>query len=180
MAVLRTDPVVFISVGSNLGDKLDNCLKGIDALSESGESKLLATSRFFRTSPVDYVEQDWFVNAAVKIATRLAPLELLDQLAAIQQRMGRKADAIRFGPRVLDLDILIYDDRVIRTSRLEIPHPRMHKRAFVLQPICDIDPTIIHPVLGQTVGDLLDHLNDDDQRVIPLDDQPTRLQGRAP
>ena len=180
MAVLAADHAVFISVGSNLGDKLDNCLKGIDALSESGESKLLSTSRFFRTSPVDYIEQDWFVNAAVKIATRLAPLDLLDQLGAIQQRMGRKADAIRFGPRVLDLDILIYDDRVIRTPRLEIPHPRMHKRAFVLQPICDIDPTIIHPVLGQTVGDLLDQLNDDDQRVIPLDDQPRRLQGRTP
>lgn len=180
MAVIATDHAVFLSVGSNLGDKLENCLKGISALSESGDSTLIAASRFFRTSPVDYTQQDWFVNAVVKIGTRLAPLALLDQLAAIQQRMGRKGDAIRFGPRVLDLDILIFDDRVIRTPRLEIPHPRMHKRAFVLQPICDIDPTIIHPVLGQTVGDLLDRLNDDGQRVIPLDDQPTGLQGRNP
>jgi 2-amino-4-hydroxy-6-hydroxymethyldihydropteridine diphosphokinase len=175
MAVLKADHTVFISVGSNLGGKLENCLKGIAALTESGKSKLLETSRFFRTSPVDYAHQDWFVNAAVKIATALEPLDLLDELVAIQQRMGRKSDAIRFGPRVLDLDILIFEDRVIRTPRLEIPHPRMHKRAFVLQPICDIDPSIIHPVLGQTVVDLLGRLNADDQRVIPLDDQPTVL-----
>jgi 2-amino-4-hydroxy-6-hydroxymethyldihydropteridine diphosphokinase len=124
---------------------------------------------------VDYAHQDWFVNAAVKIATALEPLDLLDELVAIQQRMGRKSDAIRFGPRVLDLDILIFEDRVIRTPRLEIPHPRMHKRAFVLQPICDINPAVIHPVLGQTVADLLSHLDDEDQRVIPLENQPRLL-----
>jgi len=96
----------------------------------------------------------------------------MDKLVSIQQQMGRKADAVRFGPRVLDLDILLYDDWIIRTPRLTIPHPRMHKRAFVLQPICDINPSIIHPVLGQTVADLLSHLDDEDQRVIPLENQP--------
>ena len=175
MAVVKTDHAVFISVGSNLGGKLDNCLRGIAALTESGESVLLGASRFFRTSPVDYADQDWFVNAAVKIRTTMAPLALLDELVAIQQQMGRKADAIRFGPRVLDLDILLYDDWVIRTPRLTIPHPRMHKRAFVLQPICDINPSIIHPVLGQTVADLLSHLDDENQRVIPLENQPALL-----
>ncbi len=180
MAVLTWDHAVFISVGSNIGDKLDNCMKGIAALTECGKTVLLETSRFFRTSPVDYTAQDWFVNAAVKIGTVLDPFNLLDELIAIQQRMGRKADAIRFGPRVLDLDILLYDDLVVRTSRLEIPHPRMHKRAFVLRPICDIDPTIIHSVLEKTVGDLLYLLNDDDQRVTVLENQPTPLQGRMP
>ncbi len=172
MAAVKTDHAVFISVGSNLGGKLDNCLRGIAALTESAESSLLEASRFFRTSPVDYADQDWFVNAAVKIKTTLAPLVLLDKLVSIQQQMGRKTDAVRFGPRVLDLDILLYDDWVIRTPRLTIPHPRMHKRAFVLQPICDINPSIIHPVLGQTVADLLSHLDDEDQRVIPLENQP--------
>lgn len=180
MAVLAADHAVFISVGSNLGDKLDNCLKGIAALTESGKSVLLEASRFFRTSPMDYTHQDWFVNAVVKIRTTLDPLALLDELVAIQQRMGRKADTIRFGPRVLDLDILLYDDRVIRTPGLEIPHPRMHKRAFVLQPICDINPAIIHPVLGQTIADLLGRLDNDDQQVIALENQPIRLQGRMP
>ncbi len=94
-------------------------------------------------------------------------------MIAIQQKMGRKADTIRFGPRLLDLDILLYDNLIVRTQRLEIPHPRMHKRAFVLQPICDINPTIVHPVLGQTIADLLFGLDDDQQRVIPLENQPT-------
>lgn len=180
MAVIATDPTVIISVGSNLGDKLENCLKGIAALTESGKSILCETSRFFKTSPVDYTDQAWFVNAAVKIRTTLDPLALLDELIAIQQHAGRKSDTIRFGPRVLDLDILLYDDRVMRSPRLEIPHPRMHKRAFVLRPICDINPAIIHPVLGQTVADLLSRLNDDDQQIIPLENQPTLLQGRMP
>ena len=180
MAVLASDHDVYISVGSNLGDKLDNCLKGIAALTESDPSMLLQCSRFFRTSPVDYTDQDWFVNAAVKIRTALDPLNLLDKLLAIQRHMGRKADTIRFGPRVLDLDILLYDDRVIRVPRLTIPHPRMHKRAFVLQPMCDINRAIVHPLLGKTIADLLDRLGDDDQRVIALENQPTSLQGRMP
>jgi 2-amino-4-hydroxy-6-hydroxymethyldihydropteridine diphosphokinase len=180
MAVLASDHDVYISVGSNLGDKLDNCLKGIAALTEFDQSMLLQCSRFFRTSPVDYTDQDWFVNAAVKIGTALDPLNLLDKLLAIQRHMGRKADTIRFGPRVLDLDILLYDDRVIRMPRLTIPHPRMHKRAFVLRPMCDINRAIVHPLLGKTVADLLNHLGDDDQRVIALENQPTSLQGRMP
>ena len=172
MAVVKTEHAVLISVGSNLGDKLENCLNGIAALTGSGKSMLVGASRFFRTSPVDYTDQDWFINAAVKISTTMAPLALLDELVTIQQQMGRKADSVRFGPRVLDLDILLYDDRIIRTPRLEIPHPRMHKRAFVLQPICDINPSIIHPVLGQSAADLLSRLNDANQRVIPLEVQP--------
>jgi 2-amino-4-hydroxy-6-hydroxymethyldihydropteridine diphosphokinase len=180
MAVITAKHVVFISVGSNLGDKKENCLKGISALTGSGRAMLLNVSRFYRTSPVDYADQDWFVNAFVKIGTTMSPLDLLDELVSIQRSMGRKADTIRFGPRVLDLDILLYDDQVIRTPRLEIPHPRMHKRAFVLQPICDIDPTIVHPVLGQTAADLLRRLADDDQQVIALENQANRLQGRKP
>jgi 2-amino-4-hydroxy-6-hydroxymethyldihydropteridine diphosphokinase len=167
---------VYISVGSNLGDKLDNCLKGIAALAESNHSMVLQSSRFFRTSPVDYTDQDWFVNAAVKIGTTQDPLNLLDELLAIQRQMGRKADTIRFGPRVLDLDILLFDDRVITMPRLTIPHPRMHKRAFVLQPMCDINASIRHPVLGKTVAVLLERLGDDDQHVIALENQPTSLQ----
>ncbi|HSO20557.1 MAG TPA: 2-amino-4-hydroxy-6-hydroxymethyldihydropteridine diphosphokinase [Desulfosarcina sp.] len=180
MADLTGMHTVFLSVGSNMGDKLENCLMGIDALTASGAGRLLAVSRFFRTSPVDYTDQDWFVNAAVKIATRLSPDDLLAELLAIQRGMGRKADAIRFGPRVLDLDILLYDDRIIRVADLEIPHPRMHKRAFVLQPICDIDPAIVHPVLGRTAADLLAGLDDADQRVIPMRNQPAVGQGRQP
>ncbi|MFO7716228.1 2-amino-4-hydroxy-6-hydroxymethyldihydropteridine diphosphokinase [Desulfosarcina sp.] len=180
MAVVAAGHAVFISVGSNLGDKLGNCLKGIAALAGSSETLLAGTSRFYRTSPVDYADQDWFVNAVIKITTTLDPMVLLDRLAGIQRHMGRKADAVRFGPRLLDLDILLYGDQVIRTSRLQIPHPRMHKRAFVLQPICDINPAIVHPVMGRTVADLLNRLGDDDQRVIALENQPPLLPDRLP
>jgi 2-amino-4-hydroxy-6-hydroxymethyldihydropteridine diphosphokinase len=170
----------YLSVGSNLGDKLANCLTGIEALAAEGETRLLACSHFYRTSPVDYADQDWFVNAAVKIATSLAPEALLEKLQRIQRSLGRKADAVRFGPRVLDLDILMFDAQVICTPNLEIPHPRMHKRAFVLQPICDMNPAIIHPVLGKSFAELLSGLADDDQQVISLEKQPELLQGRVP
>ena len=178
MAGLTDVHTAYISVGSNLGDKLDNCLRGINALVTIGTNQLQGVSRFYRTSPVDYTDQDWFVNAVVKISTRLSPSDLLDELQAIQRGLGRKADPIRFGPRVIDLDILFYDDQVMHTPELEIPHPRMHKRAFVLQPICDIDPAIVHPVLGRTTADLLASLDDADQRVIPMENQPAVSQGR--
>jgi len=177
MAGLTGAHRVFISVGSNLGDKLDNCLKGIAALTEPGLADVRDVSRFYRTSPVDYTDQDWFVNAAVLIDTALEPLALLERTMAIQQRMGRKRDAIRFGPRLLDLDILLYDDLIMASSRLEIPHPRMHKRAFVLQPICDIDATVIHPVLKRSLGELRDALDDDAQQIVPLDFQPAAHPG---
>ena len=157
-----------ISVGSNIGDKQDNCQKGIDRLMASGNAFLVKASRFYRTSPVDYLDQDWFVNAAVKIETLLKPLELLEVLKAVQQQCGRTKSGIRFGPRVLDLDIIFYDRLVMRSPTLEIPHPRMHKRRFVLQPICDIDPNIVHPLLNISLKSLLNQLGDNEQEVFEL------------
>jgi 2-amino-4-hydroxy-6-hydroxymethyldihydropteridine diphosphokinase len=157
-----------ISIGSNLGDKLDNCRRAIDALKALDHTTVVACSRFYKTAPVDYVEQDWFVNAAVKVATRLDAHALLDALKEIQQRAGRYVDAIRFGPRIIDLDIIFYDETVIETSELLIPHPRLHKRRFVLQPICDIDPLIVHPKLKKDVRILLELLDDDAQIVEPI------------
>lgn len=179
MAGITEQATVFVSVGSNLGDKLGNCLRGIAAMTQSGHSVLRQTSRFFETAPVDYVQQPWFVNAVVKITTRLEPLTLLDELAAIQNKMGRATDSVRYGPRVLDLDILLYDQLTMCTPRLEIPHPRLHKRAFVLKPICDIDPTVLHPVLGKTAADLLGRLTADDQHLFALDNQPQLVSGRC-
>jgi 2-amino-4-hydroxy-6-hydroxymethyldihydropteridine diphosphokinase len=157
-----------ISIGSNIGDKEENCQKGIDALEAHANNTLLKVSPFYRTSPVDYLDQDWFVNAAVKIETLLKPLELLEVLKAVQQQCGRTMSGIRFGPRVLDLDIIFYDRLVMNTPTLEIPHPRMHKRRFVLQPICDIDPDIVHPLLNIPVKSLLNQLGDNEQEVFEL------------
>ena len=157
---------VYISVGSNIGDKLANCKAGIKALTYSGESLLEKMSGFYRTEPVDFKDQDWFVNAAVKITTRLSPLVLLRELQSIQLSAGRKKNKIRFGPRILDLDIIFFDDRIIHTLDLIVPHPRMHKRRFVLQPICDIDFDIIHPVINKNMKGLLDSLDDNGQGVL--------------
>jgi len=158
----------FISVGSNLGDKIGNCRKGINALLADGSSALVKSSPFYRTSPVDYKDQGWFVNLVVKIKTSLDPFELLDKMQRIQKAVGRKADTVRFGPRVLDLDIVLFGDRVIQTVKLEVPHPRMHKRRFVLQPICDIEPSMVHPVLGMDMLSLLEGLQDAEQKIVEI------------
>ena len=155
----------YISVGSNLGDKLENCRLGIRRL-DRDDVWLKAESRIYQTEPVDYTDQDWFINLAVKIETLLDPLRLLQRLQSIQRKAGRLQNAIRFGPRVLDLDIIFYDAVVINSAQLVIPHPRMHKRRFVLQPLCDIDPAIMHPILKTEVRNLLDSLDDYEQRII--------------
>lgn len=160
--------IAYLSVGSNLGDKLANCLNGIDALVADEATVLVGKSPFYRTAPVDYQDQDWFINAVVQITTRHHPTTLLAMLKTIQARLGRREHRIRFGPRVLDLDILLFNQEVIQLPELIIPHPRMHKRRFVLQPICDIDPQIVHPVSGRSMQELLAALPSDEQKVVPI------------
>jgi 2-amino-4-hydroxy-6-hydroxymethyldihydropteridine diphosphokinase len=158
--------IAYLSVGSNLGDKLENCRSGIAAMTRSANIRLIDQSPIYRTEPVDYRDQDWFVNYAVKIETDLDPISLLNILKSIEQKAGRVPHAVRFGPRVLDLDIIFYDDVVQNDSRLTIPHPRMHKRRFVLKPICDIDPDINHPVLQQSMRYLLKNIAPEGQGII--------------
>ena len=158
----------FVGVGSNLGQKLDNCLRGIAALTSCEHSRLLNQSRQYRTEPVDYLDQDWFVNCAVQIETCLDPFELLSVLQDIQKKAGRVQDAIRFGPRVLDMDVIFFDETVINHPELTLPHPRMHLRRFVLKPLCDLDPGLRHPILRQTVQQLLDNLEDAGQGIVEL------------
>jgi len=122
----------YICVGSNLGSKLENCRQGIAELSRGEASRLVDQSPVYQTEPVDYKDQDWFVNYVVKIETVLQPLVLLDRLKSIEDAAGRTRDSVRFGPRVLDLDIVFYDDMVMDHPRLVIPHPRMHESLFVI------------------------------------------------
>ena len=156
----------YIGAGSNIGDKLLNCKNGISALTNTQNAVEKARSRFYKTDPVDYKNQDWFINFVVKVETALAPLELLKTLKSIERDAGRMDGSIRFGPRILDLDIILYDDWVTNSSELIVPHPRMHKRRFVLRPICDIDPTIVHPVLKKEMQALLDVLDKNEQRIV--------------
>ena len=148
-----------------MGNKPANCRKAIVRLQRTGVGRVIAQSKFYYTEPVDFIDQDWFLNAALKIETTLEPLELLTALQQIQKSGGRKKGGIRFGPRLIDLDIIFYDDLTFEHERLMIPHPRMHKRRFVLQPICDIDPQIVHPVFKQTASQLLEQIKDKDQGI---------------
>ncbi|MCG6893783.1 MAG: 2-amino-4-hydroxy-6-hydroxymethyldihydropteridine diphosphokinase [Desulfobacteraceae bacterium] len=163
----RETHIAYISAGSNIGKRRDNCRRGFEALDNSEGVSVRRISRYYRTEPQDYTDQEWFANAVACVETRLEPLQLLAILQAIQRRFGRDKDAFRFGPRILDLDILLFDDRTLCTDALEIPHPRMHKRRFVLQPICDIDPNIVHPSLHQTMSQLLQNVSEEGQTLVP-------------
>jgi len=158
--------IVYVSVGSNIGNKLENCRNGIKATADSVLSGVLEVSHYYKTEPVDYTEQDWFVNAVAKIETTLDPFKLINELKRIQHSAGRVIDKIRYGPRILDLDIIFYDSAVIKTSGLIIPHPRMHKRHFVLQPMCDIDPNFTHPKLKKTMKYLLKKVMNTKQEIV--------------
>ena len=159
-------PVVYLSIGSNLGNRYKNCRYGIEQLARRVSSSLMTQSSMYETEPVGYKNQGWFLNAAIKIETVMEPLDLLDLLKLIEAGSGRDFNQVRFGPRTLDLDILLYDDLVINSASLAIPHPRMHERRFVLKPLCDIDPTIVHPVLKKSVARLLEELVDSEQKVV--------------
>jgi 2-amino-4-hydroxy-6-hydroxymethyldihydropteridine diphosphokinase len=117
---------------------------------------------------VDYSDQDWFVNVVAKIQTQSEPAVLFRDLKSVERGFGRKKDGIRFGPRILDLDILLYDRLILKSVELTIPHPRMHQRRFVLQPMCDIDPHMVHPVLKKDMRSLLDALGENEQRIIQI------------
>ena len=158
-------PIAYISIGSNLGDCVGNCIRGMDAIAATEGIELLARSKLFVTEPVDYRDQPWFINAMIKVRTTLAPLELLAVLKEIEREAGRTKQPVRFGPRVLDLDILFYEDMVVNSDVLVLPHPRMHKRHFVLRPFCDIDPTVEHPVYKKNVRELFDMLDEQGQKV---------------
>ena len=148
-----------------MGDRLENCRQGVAALAHCDRCRLIEQSCIYTTEPVDYVAQNWFVNYVIKIETTRDPFSLMGLLASIELSTGRVRDGIRFGPRVLDLDIIFYDDLIVDESRLKIPHPRMHERHFVLKPICDISPEMVHPVFRQTMQTLLNDLDKTGQGV---------------
>jgi 2-amino-4-hydroxy-6-hydroxymethyldihydropteridine diphosphokinase len=148
---------VFIGIGSNLGDKIDNCRKAINEITAFAE--IVNVSSLYETEPVGNEDQPNFINCAVEIKTDLSPHELLSHLNSVEDKLGRVRGE-KWGPRVIDLDIIFYDDLVMKDDDLIIPHPRAHLRRFVLEPICEIARDFIHPELKTSILELLEKLGD--------------------
>jgi 2-amino-4-hydroxy-6-hydroxymethyldihydropteridine diphosphokinase len=144
---------VYLSLGSNVGDRAKNLQDAIAALRNAGV-RVVQTSSLYETEPVDYLDQPWFLNCAVEAETELAALDLLCTLRGIESQMGSKK-LIAKGPRLIDIDILFYGDEVIDTPELQVPHPRMHLRRFVLEPLAEIAPNAHHPGSHLSISELL-------------------------
>jgi len=143
----------YLSLGSNVGDRAKNLRDAIAALRNVGID-VTRISSMYETEPVDYLDQPWFVNMAVEAQTELAPSALLEILRGIETQMGSKK-LITKGPRLIDMDILLYGNEVIDTPELQVPHPRMHLRRFVLEPLAEIAPNVRHSISGLSVSEML-------------------------
>lgn len=149
---------IYLSLGSNLGDREGRLREALVRL-EAAEIHVLRRSRIYETEPQDVHDQPWFLNLVVEAETLLYPMQLLDRTQHIENELGRKRLKPK-GPRSIDIDILLYGNAVIKSSRLEIPHPRFHERRFVLEPLADLVPDLRHPLNRKTVREMLSDTHD--------------------
>jgi 2-amino-4-hydroxy-6-hydroxymethyldihydropteridine diphosphokinase len=152
VVVKNNMPNIYLALGTNLGDRMDNLRRAIAA--QPPTVRVTALSPAYETPPWGYADQPAFLNMTLAAETDLEPLVLIDFLKKLETDLGREK-TFRNGPRLIDMDILFYDDIIFEQSDLVIPHPRLHERAFVLVPLNDIAPELVHPVLKRTVHDLL-------------------------
>lgn len=146
---------VFIGMGSNVGDRLSQLSQAVSRLTAMSGVRVLRLAPIYETDPVGGPPQDTYLNTVVEIESALAPQQLLAELQRVERQLGRAPSALRWGPREIDLDILLYDDLVLQEPALIIPHPQLHRRRFVLEPLAQLSPEARHPVLKQTVAQLL-------------------------
>ena len=148
----------FLSLGSNQGDRKKNIARALSLLQEEGV-EIRKVSSLYETEPVDFASQPWFYNRIAEVQASVEPDSLLTLIKSIEQKMGRDAQAEK-KPRIIDIDIIMAEDEVIHTEDLEIPHPRMHKRNFVLAPFAEISPDTVHPVLKRPIKEMLKESKD--------------------
>lgn len=150
--------IAYISLGSNIENRIEHCIKALNELSEF--SGLKAVSSFYETEPFGVSNQNNFINCAAEVHTALKPHELLDNLVNTEKKLGRDSKG-DYRPRTIDLDIVFYNDLILETDSLVIPHKQAHLRKFVLEPLCEINPDLIHPVLRRPISDILQNLSSD-------------------
>lgn len=149
------DGIVYLSLGSNLGDRDRNLRDAIRAL--EGVGRVQAVSSFYETEPVDFADQAWFLNCAVAIESALSPERMMAELLCLERKLGRERTHSK-GPRTIDIDILLFGERIVDGPDLKVPHPAMHRRRFVLAPLADIAAEARHPAMNRTVQQLLAEL----------------------
>ena len=173
-AITETKPVLaYIGLGANLGEPAAQLRRALAELAALDEVEVLQVSGFYLNPPLGPPEQPWYVNAVAQVRTRLTPEELLRALHRLETALGRVRGE-RWGPRVIDLDLLLYDGEIIQTPELVLPHPEMHRRAFVLAPLAEIAPDAWHPVLNQSAAQLLAELDPADREALkPLASEET-------
>jgi 2-amino-4-hydroxy-6-hydroxymethyldihydropteridine diphosphokinase len=155
---------VYLGLGSNLGDRREH-LSRARALLQSPDVRIARASSIYETEPRDFPNQPWFLNQVVEVQTTLFPRQLLARTQKIEREMGRKRTVDK-GPRVIDIDILLYGESVVHTEALEVPHPRMTDRRFVLEPLAELVPELRHPATKRTIRDLLTRVGDQTVRRI--------------
>lgn len=154
--------IAYLGLGSNLGDKKKNLNRAIRHLKQLPRLYLHRISRFYRTRPMYVVHQPYFLNAAVKVETSIDPEDLLVAIKTIEKKIERRSRT-RYGPRIIDIDLLLYGKKCMHTSWLQIPHKRMHERPFVLKPLNEIAPNSIHPVFKKSIKTLMNNCRIDIQ-----------------
>ncbi len=163
-----TQHIAYIGIGSNIGDRSKNIREAIRLLEDHPLVKVVNLSHFYETEPLTLKgeKQNWYLNCVLKIRTTLNPVRVFHVLQEVEKLLGRERTA-RWAPRTIDLDLLFFDDEIIRTNYLIVPHPRLHQRRFVLEPLAEIAPDFIHPIKGTAVKTLLKNLGDN-KKVVPL------------
>ena len=159
----------YIGIGSNLGDKLNKCLNAINLMGQLPGCESVGHSELYMTKPVGVEDQDWYVNGVAALSTSLSAQELLRNLLSIESGMGRIRRK-KWEPRIIDLDILIFGREIIHEEYLKVPHPLMQVRRFVLEPLTELVPDLIHPTLGMSMSELLRQLPEDGQAVYLMKD----------